>query len=188
MQHARPLSRQTLPQDLAFAPRSPRPALSWPSMCGAMAASQPDALWQSPKMRGFERGTSPSLAIGNAKHTLNRSHVVISTTSGPERTVFKPGGSRGGCTASWVRTRLGVLSAAERMAVPTREASPWRARTLRSFRNGHIDEGGRHAECRFGARECPFPHDRSRASFCRDPKPHGVRGHPSLVVLCALCS
>ena len=36
--------------------------------------------------RGFERGTSPSLAIGNAKRPLSRSHVVISTTSGGERT------------------------------------------------------------------------------------------------------
>ena len=35
---------------------------------------------------GFERGTSASLASGNAKRTLTRSHVVISTTSGGERT------------------------------------------------------------------------------------------------------
>ncbi len=41
---------------------------------------------------GFERGTSPSLhlASGNAKRTLTRSHVVISTTSGANRAAFEP--------------------------------------------------------------------------------------------------
>src|SRR5437667_734998 len=36
------------------------------------------------------------------ERTLNRSHVVISTTSGSERIVFKPPGSRGSCTTSSV--------------------------------------------------------------------------------------
>jgi hypothetical protein len=39
---------------------------------------------------GFERSTSASLASGNAKRTLTRSHVVISTTSGANRAAFEP--------------------------------------------------------------------------------------------------